>query len=63
MKTIKINPSFCPQDHNCPVISACPVGAIIQRSPNDVPTIDEEKCTGCGRCSKFCRTFTLVDRN
>lgn len=53
---IKINPSFCPANHPCPVLGSCPVGAIIQVGYG-VPSIDTEKCIDCGRCTKMCATF------
>ncbi|MFC2111059.1 4Fe-4S binding protein [Bacteroidota bacterium] len=57
MSKIIINESYCPQNHNCPVIRKCPVGAIIQNSPFEAPRIDEEKCTECGKCIKSCNVF------
>ena len=57
MSKINVNESFCPQNHRCPVIRKCPVGAIIQNSPFEAPRIDEEKCTECGNCIKLCNVF------
>ena len=54
---IDVNKEYCPQNHNCPVISACPMGAIVQDSPFDAPRIDKEKCTECGLCSRYCPVF------
>ncbi|HBL76622.1 MAG: 4Fe-4S ferredoxin [Bacteroidetes bacterium GWF2_42_66] len=54
MGTVKIEPAYCPQNHYCPVISVCPAGAIIQKSPFTAPEIDRVKCTNCGRCTRFC---------
>lgn len=53
---IKINPEFCPQNHRCPVISACPTGAISQIDFG-LPIVDSEKCVDCGKCTKLCSTF------
>jgi Fe-S-cluster-containing hydrogenase component 2 len=61
MHTIKIEASRCPQNHICPVIRVCPVGAISQKSPFSAPEIDEDKCTACGKCTKYCgyRAFSI----
>jgi len=53
---IKVNPSFCPQNHPCPVVSACPIGAISQEGFG-LPKVDNEKCTDCGKCTQLCSTF------
>lgn len=59
MKKIRIIESNCPKNHRCPLISICPTGAIIQNSPFEAPRIDESKCTGCGKCARFCFTFSV----
>ena len=48
-----ISKSLCPQNHRCPIIRICPAGAIIQNGYG-LPVIDKEKCTECGKCSKYC---------
>jgi ferredoxin len=54
MLKIEIEASRCPQNHICPVMRICPAGAISQRSPFSAPEIDEDKCTSCGKCTKYC---------
>ncbi len=54
---IEIKAEYCPQNHPCPVVNVCPVNAISQ-SGMGAPTIDEDKCTDCGMCTGFCRTFS-----
>ena len=49
----KIDERLCPQNHRCPMIPYCPVGAITQEGYN-LPVIDEEKCIECGTCRKIC---------
>jgi len=46
----------CCQEIPCnPCMEYCPVGAIqVADNINAVPTIDFEKCTGCGICLGFC---------
>jgi len=46
----------CPQHIPCnPCVEACPQNAIrIEGDINGLPTLDEEKCTGCGRCMLEC---------
>lgn len=50
---LEISKSHCPQNHRCPMLSVCPVGAISQNG-NGLPVIDEEKCTECGKCTRYC---------
>jgi Fe-S-cluster-containing hydrogenase component 2 len=52
MKVV-VNEKRCPQNHPCPAVRVCPVGAITQDKYN-APTIDEEKCIKCGKCTMFC---------
>lgn len=51
--SITVNKQRCPQNHACPAIRVCPVGAIEQNG-YDAPTIDESKCIQCERCVMFC---------
>lgn len=50
---ITIDKSLCPQNHKCPSIRVCPVGAI-QQTGNGLPTIDQGKCIQCEKCVMFC---------
>lgn len=43
----------CPQNHRCPMIPICPVGAISQQGFG-LPSIDPEKCIECGECIRHC---------
>jgi Fe-S-cluster-containing hydrogenase component 2 len=54
MNSIRIEASKCPKNHYCPVIKICPSGAISQKNPFSAPEIDQEKCTFCGKCTKYC---------
>jgi Fe-S-cluster-containing hydrogenase component 2 len=49
----------CPQNHRCPSISVCPVGALLQMSV-EAPTVDMDKCIECGKCVRFCPKNALV---
>ena len=49
----------CPQNHKCPAIKVCPVGALSQVGFN-APIIDYDKCIKCGKCSNFCPKKALV---
>ena len=60
-RDIVVNENFCPQNHNCPSLSICPVGAITQKSPYNAPEIDEGKCTGCGICTRSCMAFQCTN--
>ena len=54
---IIVNENYCPQNHPCPVVSRCPLGAIEQKNFYSAPTINKEKCTDCGACTQFCGVF------
>jgi ferredoxin len=49
----KIDKNKCPQNHRCPIITICPVGAITQDGFG-LPVIDGSKCIDCGKCAKMC---------
>ncbi len=48
-----IDKNICPQNHKCPLIQICPVGAISQDGYG-LPIINTEKCIKCGKCIKYC---------
>jgi ferredoxin len=50
---MRVDKHLCPQNHRCPAIFQCPVGAITQ-SGYSLPRIDDEKCIKCSRCTEFC---------
>jgi Fe-S-cluster-containing hydrogenase component 2 len=54
-----VKKSKCPQNHPCPSVRVCPVGALVQRG-YDAPSVDEEKCIKCGKCVRFCPMKALV---
>ena len=58
-KTLVIKTHRCPQNHRCPSVSACAFGALSQVG-NKAPVIDYEKCTGCGKCTRYCMPRALV---
>lgn len=51
--SIYVDSGACPQNHKCPLMFQCPVGAISQTGFG-LPIIDEEKCIDCGKCIKMC---------
>jgi len=57
---ITVNKSRCPQNHACPAINVCPVGAIIQNGYN-APTIDQDKCIQCKKCVIYCPMRALQE--
>lgn len=56
---IRVITAKCPQNHPCPSVKICPVKALTQKGFN-APTVDEDKCIDCGKCSKFCPKRALV---
>ena len=57
---IAVNVHACPQNHPCPAVRSCPVGAIIQDDIYTAPRVDQDLCTDCGACTKACRVFSRV---
>jgi ferredoxin len=49
----KVINARCPQNHPCPSVRVCPVGAIFQKGYS-APQIDMEKCIKCAKCIDFC---------
>ena len=50
---LTVSKSRCPQNHRCPIVAVCPVGAISQ-SGYGLPVIDEQRCIECGKCVRLC---------
>lgn len=50
---ITIDKNRCPQNHRCPSVAVCPVGAISQND-FELPLINQELCVECGKCINFC---------
>jgi ferredoxin len=48
-----VDKTRCPQNHVCPMIKLCPVGAISQIDFS-APLFDQAKCISCGRCVENC---------
>ena len=53
MKELIVIDKKCPQNHTCPSISVCPVGALKQDGIK-APTVDNNVCIKCGKCVRFC---------
>lgn len=58
-KRLKVIVENCPQNHQCPSVKICPVGALSQEGFH-APVVDDEKCIRCGKCSSFCPKMALV---
>ncbi|HKL58686.1 MAG TPA: 4Fe-4S binding protein [Sphaerochaeta sp.] len=58
-RTLVVRKARCPQNHRCPSVLACPVGALSQKG-HAAPVIDYEKCTSCGKCVRYCMPRALV---
>ncbi len=58
-KELQVIQDNCPKNHSCPAVKVCPVGALLQKD-FEAPTVDNEKCIRCGKCSNFCPKKALV---
>lgn len=58
-KKLTVNKNRCPQNHPCPSVKVCPVGALTQTGFN-APTANQDKCIRCGKCVKFCPLKALT---
>lgn len=52
-KNLIVKKNRCPQNHPCPSIRVCPVGALSQKG-YDAPIVDQKKCIKCGKCVRYC---------
>ena len=50
---VSVNVARCPQNHPCPAVRVCPVGALIQKG-YAAPAVDTSKCIDCGKCVRAC---------
>jgi Fe-S-cluster-containing hydrogenase component 2 len=57
--SVEVIKSRCPQNHPCPSVRVCPVGALIQDGFS-APKVDAFKCIDCGKCVRFCPRGALV---
>lgn len=56
---LKVKTHRCPQNHPCPSVRVCPVGALSQEV-FAAPTVNQEKCIKCGKCVRYCPMKALV---
>ena len=54
-----VKQSRCPQNHPCPSVRVCPVGALSQKGYG-APIVDADKCIKCGKCVRFCPMRALA---
>ncbi len=57
---LKIDVNLCPQDHQCPMVSQCPVEAISQEG-FALPIIDTDICIECGHCAEICGKSAVIE--
>ncbi len=57
---IVVRSECCPQNHPCPAIRVCPVGAMSQKG-YAAPVIDKEKCIKCGKCVRHCAMGAITE--
>lgn len=57
--TLVVKKSRCPQNHPCPSIRVCPVGALTQKGFS-APVADMNVCIRCGKCVKYCPMGALA---
>jgi Fe-S-cluster-containing hydrogenase component 2 len=55
---VKIAKHLCPQNHRCPALQVCPVGALTQNG-YEAPNINVEACIDCNACVQVCGRSAL----
>ncbi|MGI5891769.1 MAG: 4Fe-4S binding protein [Bacillota bacterium] len=60
--SIKIIHHRCPQNHPCPSVKICPTNALLQKGFK-APTVDQDKCINCGKCSKYCPKGAIISQS
>ena len=58
-KKLNIVVEHCPQNHKCPAVKVCPVGALSQKG-FEAPKIDYDKCIGFARKRRWCWRRVLI---
>jgi len=58
-KSLVVKLNRCPQNHPCPSVKVCPLGALSQKR-YEAPSVDMDKCIKCGKCVNFCPMGALV---
>lgn len=58
-KKLSVKKENCPQNHKCPAVQVCPVGALSQTG-FEAPTVRYDLCIRCGKCSNFCPKKALI---
>ncbi|OJU14469.1 MAG: 4Fe-4S ferredoxin [Clostridiales bacterium 43-6] len=59
--SVVVNQSRCPQNHPCPSVRVCPVGALFQKG-FAAPTVDEHKCINCLKCVQYCPMHAILKK-
>jgi ferredoxin len=57
--TLQVIINRCPQNHPCPSLTVCPMGALSQKG-FAAPVVDHNKCIACKKCAQFCPMGALV---
>lgn len=58
-KSISVIKDRCPQNHACPSVRVCPVGALSQKG-FQAPIVNSGICIKCSKCVHFCAQNALV---
>lgn len=58
-RSLVVKISRCPQNHPCPSVKVCPIGALSQQGFN-APSVNMDQCIRCGKCVNFCPMQALV---
>lgn len=59
---VRIIQERCPQNHKCPSVRVCTVGALRQEGLT-APEVDETKCIDCNRCVRKCPKGVFEKKN
>ena len=59
--SVRFDEGLCDRNPFCPVVKACPTGAMYVDRKTYRPVFDAEKCTGCGTCLVSCPHGAMVE--
>jgi len=60
--SVSFNKNACDNNPYCPVVRACPSGAMYIDRKTFRPSFDADKCTDCGACLSSCPHSAMTEK-